>query len=570
MFVELVPFAAMGRVCALIVCLLGFAAAPAAAQDAVVQERVAVSDGVELQTTLTGAAPLAARPVLVEFSPYGRGTATFTPSADYNRLLVQIRGTGDSDGQFDALGPRTQQDVADILEWACRQPWSDGRLALRGFSASAITVYNSLHLQLPCVRAALLGSGTFELYRDLLYPGGVSNLIPGVGVLAGIGGPALAQGFERLLRDPLSSLDTTTGIMAAGFAVLQHPTQDQWWRERGFRGDVNHLPILMVNGFFDVESRGAFETFQRLRRDGAHLLVTGAHDGAVGGTDGGGAEQQAWLDRYVRGVRNGVAGHPRVQLWMADGDREELAAGTYVKYDARNWPVPGTRWRTLALGAARSGTAASLNDGVLGRRAATPGEGATPSYPALASLPTATDPPNAGIVGNAGLNALTAGFPPLGDMTAVEGLGLSWTTKPLKRDWLAAGPAMLDLRLASTAPTTAIWVVVSDVSPDGVPHPVAAGRLLTDFQKVVRARSRFRRGKMIQPYGNFAVRTPVAPGVARRYRVELWPIGNRFKAGHRIRLHLIGASAASAPTAPGVNTVTVNGSRLLLPVLPRP
>src|SRR6266576_2898415 len=72
-----------------------------------------------------------------EFSPYGRNSGTFAPGPDYNSLLVQIRGTGDSDGRFDALGPRTQEDVAEVLRWACHRPWSDGRLGLNGFSASA-------------------------------------------------------------------------------------------------------------------------------------------------------------------------------------------------------------------------------------------------------------------------------------------------------------------------------------------------------------------------------------------------------------------------------------------------
>ena len=88
-----------------------------------------------------------------------------------------------------------------------------------GFSASAITVYNSLHLTLPCVRAAVLKSGTFELYRDLLYPGGVNNLIPGAGVLGIIGGAALAQGPARLQRSPVTGFDTTIGLIDAGYLV---------------------------------------------------------------------------------------------------------------------------------------------------------------------------------------------------------------------------------------------------------------------------------------------------------------------------------------------------------------
>src|SRR5579884_3810766 len=182
----------------------GFAAvarAATASQDM----RVRMSDGVTLAATLSGRAPLAARPVIVEFSPYGPGSGSTYDGPAYNYLLVQIRGTGDSDGTFDALGPRTQEDVVDTLRWACHQRWSNGRLGLNGFSASAITVYNSLHLKLPCVRTAVLRSGTFELYRDLLWPGGISNYVPGLGVMALIGYPATQQAPNKT---PVSNLDT--------------------------------------------------------------------------------------------------------------------------------------------------------------------------------------------------------------------------------------------------------------------------------------------------------------------------------------------------------------------------
>jgi putative CocE/NonD family hydrolase len=547
------------------------ACAPARAAEASKDIRFSASDGVSLQTTVTGATPLAPRPVIVEFSPYGRASGTFTPGPDYNFLLVQIRGTGDSDGRFDALGNRTQADVAEVLRWACHQPWSDGRLALNGFSASAITVYNSLHLALPCVRAAVLKSGTFELYRDLLWPGGVQNMAVGLGVLGLISGPAAAQAPSRLPRNPTSSVDTVAGLGDAGTNASNHSTLDAWWRERGFRGDVNHLPILMIDGFFDVESRGAFQAYQALRRNGAHLLVIGAHDGAPHGTDGGARETGAWFDHYVRGVPNGVRRHRRAQLWLADGDREDYLAGKFVRYDGSDWPIPRTRWRSLALDAAPSGSARSLNDGSL--TLATPSRVAEQSYPALPSLPSASDPPNTAIVGGYGVNALATAFPLATDMTLAEPLGLSYTTKPFTHDVLSAGPASLELRLSSTAPETGIWAVLSDVSPDGTPHPVASGRLLSSYPGIDRKRSLHdpRTGAIVQPYGVYDHKTPAAPGQERLYRVELWPIGNRFKRGDRLRLHILGTSAASAPGAPAVNTVRVGGrggSRLLFPVLP--
>ena len=531
--------------------------------------RFTADDGVSLQTTITGDGSLAPRPTIVEFSPYGRNSGTLDAGPSFNSLLVQIRGTGDSDGKFDALGPRTQADVVEVLQWACHQPWSNGTLGLNGFSASAITVYNSLHLRLPCVKAAVLKSGTYELYRDLLSPGGISNAAPGLGVLALIGAPALEQGGTRIQRNPTSGLDTFQGLLNAGLSDVQHPTLDSWWRERGFRGDVNHLPILMIDGFFDVESRGAFQAYQRLRGDGAHLIVIGAHDSAPAGTDGGVADSRAWFAHYLSGAANGISSQRRVKLWMSDGDREDELAGKFVRYDGGSWPIPGTRWTSLALSPKRSGSAHSINDGTLGLRA--PTGSATQSYPALPSDPANTDPPNTAIVGSAGFNALFTGLPVLTDMTTAEPLGLSYTTPPLRSDVLSAGPADLDLRLSSTAPQTNIWAVISDVSPDGTPHPVASGRLSSDYPYIDRAKSLKWHGKVVQPYGRYDARTPATVGQQRLYHVEFWPIGNRFKKGDRIRLHIVGSSAASTPGAPAINSVTVGGrrgSRLLFPVLP--
>ncbi|MDX6698576.1 MAG: uncharacterized protein QOE65_1973 [Solirubrobacteraceae bacterium] len=552
--------------------LAAAATAPAAAAPVHQDSRFTASDGVTLATTVTGEGPLSRRPVIVEFSPYGRASGTLDAGRAYNHLLVQIRGTGDSDGRFDALGPRTQADVVEVLRWACRQPWSDGRLGLNGFSASAITVYNSLHRELPCVRTAVLKSGTHELYRDLLYPGGISNLVPGIGVLGLIGAPATAQGFDRLGRAPTTSAEIAAGLFGAGLDGFMHSSLDSWWRERGIRGDVNHLPTLMIDGFFDVESRGAFQAFQQLRHHGAHLLVIGAHDGAPAGTDGGAREARAWFDRYLRRVRNGIERTARVKLWLADGDREDLLAGRYVRYSGRDWPIPGTRWTPLALDPARSGTAHSINDGTLG--VVRPRTSTTQSYPTVASLPTNSDPPNTAIIGPNGVNALAGAFPAATDMTAAETHGLSFTTRPLHADVLAAGPASLELRLTTTTPGTGIWAVISDVAPDGTPHPVASGRLNTDFPGVDRERSLTdrRTGAIVQPYGLYDHPEPAAAGQERLYRVELWPIGNRFRAGHRVRLHILGTSAASKPEEPALNTIRVGGptgARLLLPALPR-
>ncbi len=535
---------------------------------------VKMSDGTSLEATVTGQAPLTPRPVIVEFSPYGPGSGTTQDGPAYNYLLVQDRGTGASPGQFDALGPRSQLDVQQTLAWACSQPWSDGRLGLNGFSASAIIVYNSLHLSLPCVRTAVLKSGTYSLYRDLLYPGGVNNFLPGLGVMALIGAPTLEQGASRLKPNPLTGLisgsDTALGFFDVGLSDLDHPTLDSFWAQRQYSGDANRFPTLMLDSFYDVESQGAFEAFRALRGVGDRLLVVAGHDGYPAGTDGGTAQIKAWFDHYLLGVANGTQSQPPVEMLMSAGSRESYDAGSYVRYNASNWPVAGTNWMSLALSPARSGSGSSLNDGSLSAQA--PSASTTQSYAAIPSIPTMSDTPNAAFFGPDGLNQAATSFPSLTETGLAEPLGLTYTTARLTQNVLSAGPAALDVRLSSTAPSTDIWAVISDVWPDGSSHPVASGRLNSSFPGIYQAQSiTDAHGNVVGPWGNFSTPVATLPLAARSYQLAFWPIGNEFKAGHRIRLVLLGASGASFPSLPAINTVSLGGaqaSRLLLPVLP--
>lgn len=541
--------------------------------------RFTASDGITLMTKVGGRGALTPRPLIVEFSPYDPGCCAEYAGPDYNYLQVHIRGTGDSDGSFDALGPQTQQDVIEVLDWACQQPWSNGVAGIYGFSASAITFYNSLHLKMPsCVKAAVMMAGTHELYRDLLYPGGIPNLAAGLFVLVGIGGPAASETFSRLARDPLqSAVDPTLGIFGVGIDYMLHPTLDSWWLERGMRGDVNHLPIMMITSFFDVEPRGPFQAYQELRGDGAHLLVVGAHDGAPAGTETlRFDEQKKWYDRYLKDQHNNVENEPRVQMLMSHGDRLGYLAGDFVRYNASDWPVPGTHWTALALDAAASDSnALSLNNGSLSLT--TPTTMANQPYLELLSLPTGTDQDTTAVIGNTSFgsysfNTFLTAIPQLADMTTAEPLGLSYTSAVLKQDVQMAGPASLELLLSSVMPETDIYAVICDVSPDGSAHPVATGRLRTAYPNIHADKSLHDgKGNVVQPYGVYASKDDATPLAQRRYSVEFWPIGNQFKKGDRVRLDIVGVSAYHLPSVPSVNSVSVggpDGSRLLLPVLP--
>jgi predicted acyl esterase len=183
-----------------------------------------------------------------------------------------------------------------------------------------------------------------------------------------------------------------------------------------------------------------------------------------------------------------------------------------------------------------------------------------------------TDVPNMALVGAAGLDALTGALPLLTQSDLAGLTGLTFRTTPLRQDVTLAGPLSLDLTLSTTTPDSGIWVVLTDVAPDGTNHPLTVGRLSTSYPGVVAGKSRVDAdGDIVQPYGDYSHKDPAKPLAARRYHVELWPVGNKFEAGHRIGVQIVGTSAASMPSLPALHTVRLGGSdgaRLYVPVLP--
>ncbi len=75
----------------------------------------------------------------------------------------------------------------------------------------------------------------------------------------------------------------------------------------------------------------------------------------------------------------------------------------------------------------------------------------------------------------------------------------------------------------------------------------------------------------MQPFNDLSHKENVPVGEQRDYQVEFWPIGNRFEAGHRIRLTLAGTPLTFSPSVPAINSIVVggaNGAELQFPYLP--
>jgi putative CocE/NonD family hydrolase len=101
---------------------------------------------------------------------------------------------------------------------------------------------------------------------------------------------------------------------------------------------------------------------------------------------------------------------------------------------------------------------------------------------------------------------------------------LVFSTPPLERDTEVIGPVSAHLWAASSARDTDWVVKLVDVAPDGYAFPLSIGML----------RARYRESQQHQVL--------LESGRVHEYTIEMRPVGNRFAAGHRIRLEVASAS----------------------------
>src|SRR4051812_24030495 len=155
-------------VAALLVCAPA-SAAPVTKSDVT----ITAGDGVRLSGDVHLPGAHGRYPAIVDMEPYGRSTSTTYVKNGYAHVNTDVRGSGKSGGALCLLCYREQLDVKDVVEWTARQPWSNGKVVLYGYSYSAITALLGAALKPPHLTAVIVGHPPTDPYRDVIWQNGL-------------------------------------------------------------------------------------------------------------------------------------------------------------------------------------------------------------------------------------------------------------------------------------------------------------------------------------------------------------------------------------------------------------
>ncbi len=549
---------------------------------------VPMRDGVVLRADVLRPAASGRFPTLILRTPYDRSRGEESELVrqalrrGYALVLQDVRGRYASGGEYVPYrneGP----DGYDTIEWAAAQPWSDGAVGTFGLSYPAAVQWLAA-VESPPHLKAMVPAMTFSSPRNFFYAGGAwdlswiswiwDNIAPDVRVKKNLPGPrtgreagaAWRTKWEAILpyRLPLSDVPELAEVAPYYFDWLKHRPTDDWWDWAELRGRYARVgaAVLGISGWHDEAygPEGAITNFEGLlaaragEKDARARLILGpwVHGGVSADRSGERVfgpqarldyegEILRFMDRYVRGIPNGLEGEPRVRAFVM-GENAWRSGPTF--------PLPGTTPIEFSL----------APGGRLVR-------GARGAAGAVEGPPTAfeSDPANPVLnayAGKAGAHDYRA-LARRQDVAVFE-------TEPLAEPLRVLGPVETEIAVSSDAPDLDLWVELEDVEPDGT-----AWNLSSPGTDVLRASFR-EAGKP---------REPLAPGEVAVLRLPNLRTGNLFARGHRIRVVLCGSfmpdfsrnlqtgesetsSAKMRKAVIRIHHDAANPSRIVLPVVP--
>lgn len=418
----------------------------------------------------------------------------------YVVIQVDARGSGMSPGYLDPFSPTEIRDYYDAIEWAARQPWSNGKVGLAGVSYYAMTQWLVAALQPPSLAAIMPWEGAADHYRDANFHGGIlsstffSAWWPRQ-ILPNQHGNAATSHRDRETGERTTGPALSEAMLAGNRSryaeeVPAHPLDDAWHRAR--TPDLSRIMVPLLSaanwGGPGLHLRGNIEGFLGAASRQKWLsLHVGTHYESFYLPQYV-AMQKRFFAHFLKGEHNGWEREAPVQVTV------RRVVGTMHRAE-HVYPLARTRWTRLHLDAGARTLQAQA------------GDSARATYATL-------------------------------------GEGVHFTSAPYEVETEYTGPLLLRVHVASSSTDLDLFATLRLLDPTGKevffvgahePVPVARGWLRASHRKTDPART-----TPYRPYRRHDVVEQLTPGEIYALDVEIWPTSIVVPCGYRLILTVAG------------------------------
>lgn len=305
---------------------------------------VTLRDGVTIHVDVFRPAGAQEVPVIVAWSPYGKGQGTsasvmgifgmvgldngivsglakfegpdpaYWCARGYAICNPDIRGVVDSEGDSVVWDRQEGRYCYDLIEWLAVQDWCTGKVAMSGTSYLAVSQWFTAAEQPPHLAAINPWEGVSDVYRDLVMRGGMPD-----------------TGFaEQLQNNSYWGKGQREDIVTE---AERFPLMNDLWENKIPQFDKITVPAYVVASYSNtLHTAGTFRAWRRMGSEDKWLRIHNSQEWPDYYDEANTEDLRRFFDRFLKAEDNGWEQTPRVRYSLLDlegGDRVNIPADEF-------------------------------------------------------------------------------------------------------------------------------------------------------------------------------------------------------------------------------------------------
>ncbi|WP_448681172.1 CocE/NonD family hydrolase [Pseudomonas nicosulfuronedens] len=319
--------------------------------DIVFEKDVAVTlrDGVTIYVDVFRPAGTEKVPVIVAWSPYGKGQGTsvsvmgvfglvglsnsvvsglakfeapdpaYWCAHGYAICNPDVRGVVNSEGDSVLWDRQEGRDCHDLIEWLAEQSWCTGKVGMSGTSYLAVSQWFTAAEQPEHLTAINPWEGVSDVYRDLVMRGGMPD-----------------TGFAGLLQNGSFFGDNQKEDILS--EAQRYPLMNELWENKIPDFERITVPAYVVASYSNtLHTAGTFRAWRRMASENKWLRVHNSQEWPDYYDEANVEDLRRFFDRYLKGQENGWEDTPRVRYAVHDfqgGDQLNVPADAFPPKEA--------------------------------------------------------------------------------------------------------------------------------------------------------------------------------------------------------------------------------------------
>jgi uncharacterized protein len=478
---------------------------------------VTMEDGILLAADVYRPKSKGKYPVILIRTPYDKtskehkyGTlASVFASQGYVCIVQDTRGKFRSEGKFTPY-INEASDGNDTVEWAGKAPWSNGNVAVFGFSYSGTCAWLAAtqgNPHLKTIIPAFVSKDTYAAWFDK----GVPYLKDMLCWIAQNGTRERTKDYsdhiEKVISSlPVKDLDITisTHKFPAYRNFLENKKPNTFWENISANTSENALetPALIIEGWYD---RFVQEGINDFSENNKNKLVIGPW-----GHIPTQKFEEADFGKEASFIKSLPTILPWCDYWLNDDkktppeyDVSYFVTGSNEWRTASRWPPENASFKKLSL------SKSTTSDNILTEGASSKEFRNTFAYDPKNPMPS---------IGSDIIYGDDYIGPRKQDSLVLRDDVVVFASEPLEEDVTIAGPLKLVVHFSSSAPDTDIIAKISDKHPDGSSYHIQSGFIRTRHRDSLESPSFLEEGVV------YAIEVPINSAA------------HTFKKGHSIQL----------------------------------